>query len=201
MQLKFFSIILSCLALFGCSSIQMANTPVRWQQHQQLLSQITNFTITGQLGYITPTERRSLNIQLTKTGTTSHLRLSTFLGQTVMKMTITPELSTIDSYEGEHYENKNPDLLIEQLIGLQIPISELENWLLGLPNPTDNYTFNENHTLSTVTNNAQEPWSVVYRRYQNVELNQDVIPLPYKLSLKHSATKLHLVISKWKIKS
>lgn len=202
MQLKFFSIIFSCLLLFGCSSIQTADTPVQWQQHQYKLSQISSYTLSGQLGYISPTEKRSLSMQLTKNGSHSELRLSTFLGQTVMKMTITPDHSTIDSYQGEHFEAKDPNVLIEQLTGLNIPVTELQNWLLGLPNPADSYTFNNNHTLSTITDNtAPTPWSVTYRTYQNIDFNGGIIPLPYKLSLLHSTTKLHLVISKWKIKS
>lgn len=202
MQFKFFSILLACLVLFGCSSIQTADTPVQWQRHQQILSQLTNYTISGQLGYITPIEKRSLKIQLTKKDTTSELRLTTILGQTVMKLTITPDLSTIDTYQGEHFEATDPNLLIEQMTGLQIPIVELENWLLGLPNATDRYTFNENHTLSSITNDTKRPvWSVDYRSYQNIDYQGKTIPLPYRLQLKHSTTQLRLVISKWKLES
>ncbi|MDC0611102.1 lipoprotein insertase outer membrane protein LolB [Vibrio sp.] len=203
MRFKFFSILLlSSMVLFGCSSIQTADTPVQWQQHKQNLEQIKSYTLSGQLGYITPIERRSLNLQITKKNGISELRLSTFLGQTVMKMTITPQISQLDSYDGLHYEAKNPNVLIEQLTGLDIPIRELENWLIGLPNPTDEFTFNENHTLSTITNQAQKPvWDVEYRVYQNVEYQGGMVPLPYKLTLTHAKTKLHLVLSKWKIES
>jgi len=156
--------------------------------------------MSGQLGYITPIERRSFNIQLMKTGDTSTLRLTTFLGQTVMKIKITPERSVLNAYNGEHYEADNPNVLIKQLTGLDIPLKELENWLLGLPNRTDHYVLNKNHMLSNVNSNmAKSPWSVTYRIYQNIHYQNGIIPLPYKLSLTHSTTKLNLIISKWKI--
>ncbi|SHO55817.1 lipoprotein insertase outer membrane protein LolB [Vibrio quintilis] len=192
--------ITSLIILSGCGSLQQVQTPVEWRSHQEQLKQIDTYSLSGKLGYISPEERRSFNFQWKRHASQNQLRLSTFLGQTVLKIDINKSLARVETYEGKIYTDKSPEALIEKLTGLNIPLSPLSAWILGLPAMADHFTLNSNHTLDTLNKElGKKQWLVKYDDYTDVDYRQTQLPLPSKLSLKQGQTKINLRISQWKV--
>ncbi|MDE1240078.1 lipoprotein insertase outer membrane protein LolB [Vibrio aestuarianus] len=184
--------------LFGCSSLPEQITSVEWQSHQQQLQKITQYQVSGKLGYISPQQRQSLNFFWQKQQDSSQLRLSTFLGQTVLNLSITPQGATAETYDDQVLSAANADALVYQLTGLEIPIEQLQHWLLGLPNQADSYQLNDSNTLAFVDKTiAATPWHLDYQQYQFQQFADQTIPLPSKMKLKQANTSLNIVISKW----
>jgi outer membrane lipoprotein LolB len=199
-NLRFVSTLITILFLAGCSQLQTTHTPVQWQQHQLQLKQIHNYQIVGKLGYITPGERRTFNFQWQRSDTNSQLRLTTFLGQTVLKIEVTPRAARAETYEGQTYQAATPEALLIGLTGLNIPLDALRDWILGLPTRADRYSLNAEHTLEHLTKILNgRTWEVSYQSYTEVTLGQHILPLPRQLSLKQSHTKINLRISKWTV--
>lgn len=200
MLLKKYFIFILLLIISGCSIIEQSHTPVQWKTHQQQLDTIHSYAISGKLGYISPEERQSLNLYLRKREEKTELRLSSFMGQTVLKMTLSPRFAIIDTYDNQHIVTVTPQKTLFQLTGLHIPVEHLEQWLLGYPTENANFTLNDTNTLATLDSDINHAtWQVKYQSYQTVKYQKGELPLPYKLSLKQAKTKLNLVISKWKI--
>ncbi|NGZ13266.1 lipoprotein localization protein LolB [Vibrio aestuarianus] len=184
--------------LFGCSSLPEQITSVEWQSHQQQLQKITQYQVSGKLGYISPQQRQSLNFFWQKQQDSSQLRLSTFLGQTVLNLSITPQGATAETYDDQVLSAVNVDALVYQLTGLEIPIEQLQYWLLGLPNQADSYQLNDSNTLAFLDKTiAATPWHLDYQQYQFQQFADQTIPLPSKMKLKQANTSLNIVISKW----
>ncbi len=193
-----FVLILITTLLAGCVSAPPPVTKVEWQTHQQKLQQISAFTVTGKLGYISPEKRQSLNFYWKQSKDFSQLRLTTFLGQSVFKLTITPDGATIKTYDDKTYSAANANELVYRLTGLHLPVTTLSDWLLGLPADADNYTLNPENTLANLDKSiAAETWHVNYSHYQNSEFKKSLIPLPHGLKLTQSNVKLNLIISTW----
>ncbi|OIQ25538.1 lipoprotein insertase outer membrane protein LolB [uncultured Vibrio sp.] len=189
---------LSFLFLAGCSTLPESQTSVEWQAHQQKLASITDYQSVGKLGYISPEQRQSLNFQWKHNPEASQLRLSTFIGQTVLNLSISPQGATVETYDGQNLSHASADVLIEQLTGLTIPVEHLQDWLLGNPTSADQFQLNDNNTLSSLTKLVgQQPWELQYLSFQDIEYRGKPLPLPKKIKLIHQDTVINLVITKW----
>ncbi|GAL38250.1 outer membrane lipoprotein LolB [Vibrio maritimus] len=94
-------------------------------------------------------------------------------------------------------------MLIYQLIGLNIPIEQLADWLIGQPNSADSYQLNEFNTVASLTKQLnQKTWQLNYTEYRSFTLEDETrtLPMPTRMQLVQDDTKLNLVVSKWTIK-
>ncbi|WP_394144515.1 lipoprotein insertase outer membrane protein LolB [Vibrio atypicus] len=189
---------LSAVVLSGCAGIETSTTNVEWQTHQQRLASISEYQSNGKLGYISPEQRQSLNFQWQHAPKASHLRMTTFLGQTALNMKITPSGASVETYDGQKLSSPNADTLIYQLTGLTIPVEQLNDWLLGKPTQADGYQLNDTNTLATLNKQMNgQLWQLEYLNYKDVQLDGVVLPLPQKMKLKQGKTSINIVISKW----
>lgn len=188
----------SLFLLAGCATTPPQPVNVQWQSHQLVLQQIQAYQLTGKLGYIAPDQRQSFNFQWQKSPQQLSLRLSNFLGQTVLNLRVDEQGAQVDTYDDQIYRDQDAQSLIRNLTGLDIPIEQLEDWILGLPTQATHYELNEQNTLVNLTKLATTAeWQVEYQRYQAIDWQNQVIPLPDKLKLQQNKTSIQLVISQW----
>jgi outer membrane lipoprotein LolB len=196
------------LYLIGCSSVPEEPDTVEWKAHKSELKQLTGYTATGKLGYIAPDQRHSLNFYWAHSSNFSQIRLSTFLGQTVFNLTSTPNGAVVETYDGEKLAGDSANILITELTGLDIPIEQLESWLIGMPTSSDRYSLNRFNTVENLTTKVGgQTWSLLYKEYLNTELSPldqtaepKSLPLPSRMQLTEGDTKINLVVSKWIVK-
>ncbi len=183
--------------LSGCASTD-SMTNVEWQTHQQRLSSITHYSNSGKLGYISPEQRQSLNYSWQYSPDSTKLRLSTFLGQTVLNLHADAQSASVKTYDDEIYYASSPQALIHQLTGLTIPVSELNDWMLGKPTNADGYQLNTTNTLTALTKELNgQAWELNYLSYQDVQLDGVTLPLPRSMKLIQGNTSINIVVTKW----
>ncbi|MEZ8259715.1 lipoprotein insertase outer membrane protein LolB [Vibrio cyclitrophicus] len=209
---KITSLIFMTIIMVGCSSIPEQPTSVEWQSHQNRLLQIENYQASGKLAYISPEQRQSLNFIWKHSPTQSQLRLTTFLGQTALNLTIDSAGAKVVTYDDQVFTHASASVLVEQLTGLQIPIDHLPQWFLGTPDQADSYQLNSTNTLESLSKRvSNQLWTLSFDNYRNTELpNEQVpedtdaiaelIPLPTRLSFKQDDSKINIVVSKWTLK-
>lgn len=186
------------LTLFGCSTAPESIRDVEWQSHKQKLQQIESYQVIGKIGYISPQQRESMNFQWQKSPTQSQLRLTSFLGQTILNLSITEQGATVETYDNKIFTAGNGQDLINQLTGLDIPIDDLQDWVLGLPTQVDHFELNENNTLASIDKiSGKQNWHVEYARYQEQPWQSENLPLPVRMQLNQDSTSIKLAISKW----
>ncbi|CAM2904769.1 lipoprotein insertase outer membrane protein LolB [Vibrio rarus] len=192
-----FTPILLALLFSGCETTAPIPThSVEYQSHQQKLLALTHFRISGKLGYIDPTQRQSLNFHWKQSPQKSELRLSTFLGKTVLSLTIDAQGATVTDLEGKRYFDKDADLLFYQLTGMRLPIVYMQDWIKGQPTAADSFQVADNGTLSSLQQTrGGQTWLMNYKGYQE----QNEVILPNKMTLSRSPIKLNIAISKWDI--
>lgn len=209
---KIASLIFITIIMVGCSSIPEQPTSVEWQTHQSRLLQIENYQASGKLAYISPEQRQSLNFVWKHSPNQSQLRLTTFLGQTALNLTIDPSGAKVVTYDDQIFTHANASILVEQLTGLKIPVDHLPQWFLGIPNQADSYQLNTTNTLESLTKQvSNQLWTLSFANYRNTEMpstlqsgedkvNVETIPLPTRLSFKQDQNKINIVVSKWTLK-
>ncbi|USD40441.1 lipoprotein localization protein LolB [Vibrio sp. SCSIO 43135] len=195
---RLISFLVAFLILSGCSSLPESQMSVEWQAHQDKLASIETYKAVGKLGYISPQERQSLNFQWTHSQDRSQLRLTNFLGQTVLNLVITPQGAIVNTYDDQTFSDVSATQLVKRLTGLTIPVDQLQDWMRGMPTGSDSYELNVNNTLSTLNKTiANQNWQLEYLSYQDIDFNSSPLPLPQKMRLNQADTKINLVISKW----
>ncbi|WP_215403577.1 lipoprotein insertase outer membrane protein LolB [Vibrio gigantis] len=209
---KITSLIFLSIIMVGCSSIPEQPTSVEWQSHQDRLLQIENYQASGKLAYISPEQRQSLNFVWKHSPNQSQLRLTTFLGQTALNLTIDPSGAKVVTYDDQVFTHASASILVEQLTGLKIPVDHLPRWFLGIPDQADSYQLNTTNTLESLTKQvSNQIWTLTFANYRNTEMpstlhsgedkvNAETIPLPTRLSFKQNQNKINIVVSKWTLK-
>lgn len=182
------------LSLVGCSSTPPTPLSVDWQQHQIALEQLKNYQVRGKLGYKDEKQRQSLNFLWKQNAQSSQLILTTFLGQTVLKMDIDDHGAKVVTRDDKTYHHSSAAQLVYQLTGLNIPFSNLSDWLKGLPTNADNFTLTPEQTVAQLFKSINsEQWQLNYQAYEQAEQ----LPLPNKMQLSQGSTSLKIVISNW----
>ncbi|UJF18804.1 lipoprotein insertase outer membrane protein LolB [Vibrio sp. SS-MA-C1-2] len=214
MRSKLHILIIALLSLItvSCATVPTPSVKVEnWQHHQQKLSQLTHFTASGKIGYISPEERVSLQFEWQQQDQdTYQLRLSTFLGGTVLKLNVTPHKVTLVDREGKTHIGQSASLMAYQLTGLILPIDEMKDWIKGLPTGTNQYSFNEQQLIKQLNKEINSrQWQLTYNHYQTIHLaNTDLDPtdfktgtiqLPQNMVLSQNKQKIKFVINKWNL--
>lgn len=128
------------------------------------------------------------------------MRLTTLLGQTALKLTITPQGATVETYDDQVLSARDANQLIFRLTGLMMPVDHMPDWLLGLPTDADSFQLSPTNTLQALDKQiGPNDWNIAYQRYGDIEWHQQTLPLPNKLKLSTADVKINLVITKWNI--
>lgn len=188
-------ILLSAILLAGCAQTPPLVTST-WDNQQTQLAKLNNWTLAGKIAFITPHEKRSLNIHWSQSNNDFDITLSTFLGSTVLKVHRTPLGTEIIDNDGQRFSGDDAEMLIEQLSGFLIPIDVLQQWIKGNP-AAASYQLNEQNQVINLSgydrNKAQ--WSVNFGSYKS---HQQFF-LPHKIELEHADFKLKFSIAKWQL--
>ncbi|MBL4828452.1 MAG: lipoprotein localization protein LolB [Aliivibrio sp.] len=184
------------ILMAACTSIDSKNSNIDWQQQQLLLEQLERYQISGKLGYKDPEQRHTFNFLWRHTPAESQLTLTTFLGQSVLKITMDNNGATVKTREGDIYKGDDASQLIFNLTKLSIPIEHLSDWMKGLPTAADSYTLNSDNIVKHLNKTYnQMRWQLDYQAYAV----SDTLLLPQKMQLQQQDTSLKIVISNWTI--
>lgn len=188
--------------LIGCSSVPQAPLhSVEWQSHQQQLTDLLYYTLSGKMAYIGADDRQSLNFYWKRTPANTQLTLTTFLGQTALDLTFTNMGAKVVTYDGRTFTHPNANMLVKKLTGLSIPVKELSDWVKGMPTNADHYTVSNLNTLATLEKNVTgQDWAIQFDRYRDqISENNVNYVLPSSINMTHDDTRIKLSISKWLI--
>jgi outer membrane lipoprotein LolB len=189
---------ITAVLLTACESVPEQPTfSVEWQAHQAQLRQVTHYQASGKLGFKSPELKQSLNFIWKHAPEQSQLRLTTFLGQTVLNLTMSDSGAEVTDNDGKVYRDQNATLLVYRLTGLVIPVTYMQDWLKGLPTEADGFQLQpETDTLLSLNKQlGKQQWRLDYQSYQPI----NNLALPYAMNLQQAETSVKIVISKWKL--
>lgn len=186
------SFILSLIV--GCAQQLPLVTQTDWQSHEQALQYLNHYKATGKLGYKGPEQRFGANLLWQTAPEADRLLLTNFLGKTLLKLDTTPTRATLISHEGKRYDGSNASVLVRDLTGINLPIEQMRDWLIGLPTDADSYQLNGDNRLASLAKQIdQQLWLVDYQEY-----DYSTTPsLPKRIILKQDKQHITLVINKW----
>lgn len=199
---KAFTGLITCLllTLSGCAQLGDLSKGQSYDPNAdrtELLSNINDWQIKGQIAFIQPSKREKATIFWEHGDDYQSLNLTTYLGINVMSLESVDGVHQL-TIDGKDYQTRNLDQLIWQLTGLTFPSDALTYWIKALP-----YSHNDEISLSPESqlpsaitsyyNNQQ--WRVQYSRYQTFQ----GVQLPTSILIKQHGLTIKLAIRQWKI--
>lgn len=94
---------------------------------------------------------------------------------------------------GEKVASTNPESLISDVVGWNLPVSALREWVRGLPyqkHTIDSVSYNKE---GQITHLEQQGWAIEYLRYMPFKHYS----VPSKIYIKHPDLSLRLIIISW----
>ena len=189
-------LLLLSLVMSGCSVLQQpAPEPAQqlgWSQYQQYMSRLNHWELQGKVGIRSAVDALSASLQWQQQQARYAIQLRGPLGQGGADINGGPQQVSIDIPGEGRFEADNPETLLQKTTGWQLPISDIQYWIRGIPAPETPFEqVVEENRLQTLDQNG---WHIQYVRYQRFG-----VLLPSKIKLSRGQIRITLVVKKWQL--
>ncbi len=158
-------------------------------------SQLNSWRLTGRLAILTGQDSWIAKIYWHQQGAAYQIRLNTPTGEGALLIQGNKNGVMIRTAEQKTFAAATPEELIRKVLKLEIPVSNLQAWIRGFPDPNsspESYTLNQARQLQYL---RQANWRIKYDSYMKVQ----GIYLPKQLVIENTRFQLKIAISHWNI--
>ena len=196
--IRVLSLMSGLLLMVACSTMPKvkpvpAELERQWAAHQQNLSQLQSWVISGRLGIQAGDEGWHVSFRWQQgDADLYHINLSGPLGQESAELQGTAQGVTLLLSDGHSASAKDPDELLLRKLGWRLPVKGLYYWVRGLPVPgtAESHGLDGHGRLQWL---QQSGWHIAYRRYDDFSGNV----FPTKIFLDNPQVKVRMVITDW----
>lgn len=197
--------VLYSLLLQGCVSTppppdqdHSREVPADWPERQQQLAEFDQWSLQGKIAVRQP-ERNDTGVvrRWDQSGESFSLTVSSsFMGMGSTRLEGTPDTLSITTPNGEQHYSSDPESLIRQALGWELPIAALAYWVRGIPAPGAEYDlyFDDQGQLGYV---LQSGWEIYYENHQPLGDNGEGPVLPRRLTASNDEALVRLVVTEW----
>ncbi|MGD6738689.1 lipoprotein insertase outer membrane protein LolB [Photobacterium leiognathi subsp. mandapamensis] len=178
--------------LSGCAQTPKNTQKVDWETHQTQLKRLTDYQAKGVFGYLSPEQRVSLTFNW-KNHNDEYQLILTKMYKTVLNLDAKPNSVTLVDPDGKTYHGTDATQLVQQLTGIKLPLSQMRDWLIGLPTGADTYQLNNNDQVAYLAKDINgQVWEMHYNTY-----NDQTPALPTQMILSQGELQVRIKISQW----
>ncbi|MBG6241656.1 MAG: lipoprotein localization protein LolB [Candidatus Symbiopectobacterium sp. Dall1.0] len=191
------SLLLTACTLTKPSGPSATSDSPAWLQHKQQVQQLSQYQTRGAFAYLSDSKKLSANFFWHESSTQRYrLLLTNPFGGTELELRAQPDGIQITDGQGKRYIGKDAEYMLSQLTGMRIPLTNLRQWMIGLPGDAQQFTLDEHARLSTATlvQNGLT-WEVKYLGYDD----SVTPPLPNALELTQGEQRIKLKMNSWTV--
>jgi outer membrane lipoprotein LolB len=186
------------MASVGCSqlgSLSPSDERQRlWAAHQQAASAIDDWDIRARAALRLEGQAYNISLSWKRAAEEFVMILEAPFGQGVFRI----EGRGDDGYrlrlpDGQVHTNTTAEALLEDVVGWSLPISGLEYWIRGMPNPDSDFSYSLDQG-GRAKSIEQDRWAIDYLDYFAAPTSPQ---LPRRINLRRDDLNLKLVIERW----
>ena len=185
-----FPALLTTLLLVACSSIPRQDSP--WAPEHPLLDPWPSWQLGGRISVRTEQEGWLASLQWLQAGARFQLSMQGPFGQGIVKVTGDAELVQLQAGDGRIYIDRDAESLIQQVLGIKIPVAGLRYWVHGLADP-DQLAQSRWYPQGVRSELRQAGWIIQYQNYVMVADRE----LPTKIRMENTGLSIRLQIDDW----
>jgi len=189
------SVLLTACAVNQPQGPGPSTTAPQWQQHQQEVAKVTHYQTRGAFAYLSDKQKVYARFNWQQTAPDRYrLLLTNPLGSTELQLDAQGDTVQIVDNKGKRYVSNDAEKMISQLTGMDIPLANLRQWMMGLPGDASDYQLNSNYQLKSLnySSNGQK-WQVAIQDYDS----KSTPPLPANLELREGDQRIKLRMDSW----
>lgn len=186
------AVLAGCTSFGSREALQGQGSPQLWREHKQQLSTLDGWQINGKVGIRAPKDSGSGTLFWLQRQDYYDIRLSGPLGRGAARLTGRPGAVVLEVANQGRFEAQNPESLLAEQLGWELPVSHLVWWVRGLPAPDSKsqLTLDGDSRLAAL---KQDGWSVEYLSY----IEQNGYWLPGRLKLHGQNIDVTVVVKDW----
>ncbi len=187
---------LGAALLPGCA-IPPATTPTdqsAWIARQPALARLNRWQAVGRIGVVNDRDGWHASFQWTQSDPTYRIDLVGPLGQGRVLVQGDEREVSVQTQDGQRWIAPDPDALLEQTLGVRLPVNGLRYWIRGLPEPGP-ATVLQTDTGGRLIRLEQNGWRIDYPAYTSATPHE----LPARLVARRQDLSVKLVIEQWKL--
>ncbi len=186
------------LAVTGCSQLHGPSNSAQkqqlWSRQQQAMGAVNSWNIHARAALKLKGGVYNIGLSWQRDADRFMLLLEAPFGQGVFRI----DGSVRDKYrlrlpDGQVFSNATPEALLEDVIGWSLPISGLEYWIRGMPQPDADFS-RRIDSRGRARSISQARWTIVYLDYFDAPLEPQY---PRRIKLSRDDLTLKLVIERW----
>lgn len=186
------ALLAGCAGLTSREALEGQGDAGLWQAHKQQVASLNAWQISGKVGIRAPKDSGSGTLFWLQRQDYYDIRLSGPLGRGAARLTGRPGAILLEVANQGRYQAATPEQLMQEQLGLNLPVSHLLWWIRGLPSPDSKSRLNLDAD-SRLAQLSQDGWQVEYLRYAE----QNGFWLPERIKLSGFDLQVTLVIKDW----
>ncbi len=179
-------IVFLVVLILGCSSVPTQPVVPYGMQVKESLYKLECWSFEGRVALTGKKDAWQANINWAHTANDEKIKLAGPLGQGATLIQLAGNSVTIDRGDNKPLTSTQPEIFINQQLGLFVPVQSLRYWVVGVPEPNGHYNI-------MPTGFTQAGWLIDYKQMQSV----NNLAMPYKITVSNEQLKLKLIIDQW----
>lgn len=197
-QFKITLTLLTLLALIGCASTgtktPSAQQEAVYQKSQAALKQVNYWELDGRFALRHQNQSGSASIRWLNNNNSYAIKIAGPMSQGTMVIASNGEYVVLTDQKGNKNTAPTPEALLNQYTQMDMPVSNLQYWLVGkpVPNTPAETQLNSKGLLKEL---KQQDWTVRYTQYTKV----GKLYMPKKMIIENPDVKMTFSIQKWNV--
>ncbi|MEI2264843.1 lipoprotein insertase outer membrane protein LolB [Erwinia sp. CGal63] len=173
-------------------------TSPQWQQHQAAVKKITQYQTRGAFAYLSDRQKVYARFNWQQTAPDRYrLLLTNPLGSTELQLDAQGSVVQLVDNKGKRYTSNDAEKMISQLTGMDIPLNNLRQWMMGLPGESTDYSLDDQYRLREANYSRDgQQWKVTYQAYDSKQQPA----LPANMELREGDQRIKLKMDGWTVK-
>ena len=191
--------VLLAILMAGCAEIPLLQSEKDKPAHDVIdarmnaLYGLNAWALKGRIGIQTDKEGVTATLHWANVGDRYQLRFIAPLSQGTYELRGDQQQVALQTAKNERFVAKDPEQLLLDNVGWKVPLTGLNYWVRGLPEPGADIENLVKDDKGRITDMEQSGWRISILRY--TEVND--FELPGKLFLQNDRFKIRLVIQGW----
>lgn len=166
-----------------------------WQENKLKLEQIHNWDLRGRIAIRLQKDNSSASLSWQQSEQDYVIRIIGPFGRGTLELEGNREGVTMRDADNQLLHARDPETLLEDYLGWQVPLTGLNFWIRGLPDPGVEIKTLVLDAQARISELTQADWQISYGRYMQV----DELSLPQKLELQNQQLKVKVFIKQWEL--
>ena len=187
----------AALLLAACSTLQGrapegSGDEGAWAAHLAQLITLQGWELGGRVGFVDGKDSGSGSLDWKQQGDESNLDFRGPLGAGAVHIEGDMRTLHVKTSRGDDFVTTDPEDDLGERLHQPLPVFSLRYWVLGRPDPTDEFT-KTTDARGELVSLDQGGWHVEYQEYAEVE----GFSLPTRLTLERDQIRIKLAVSDW----